>query len=78
MKRLYIQPEFRGRGLGLKLVTHLIVEARAAGYSSMRLDTISGVMDHAIALYRLLGFRDIPPYYANPIANAVYLELDLQ
>jgi putative acetyltransferase len=77
MKRLYVRPEFRGRDLGLKLVTHLIAEARSAGYSSMRLDTVSGIMDHAIALYRSVGFRDIPPYYASPVANAVYLELDL-
>jgi ribosomal protein S18 acetylase RimI-like enzyme len=78
MKRLYIRPEFRGRALGLKLVIHLIAEARSAGYSAMRLDTVSGIMDHAIALYRSVGFRNIPPYYVSPIANAVYLELDLQ
>jgi putative acetyltransferase len=77
MKRLYVRPEFRGRDLGLKLVTHLIAEARSEGYSSMRLDTVSGIMDHAIALYRSVGFRDIPAYYASPVANAVYLELDL-
>jgi putative acetyltransferase len=78
MKRLYVRPEFRGRGLGLKLVTHLIAEARSAGYSAMRLDTVSGIMDHAIALYRSVGFRNTPPYYASPVANAVYLELELQ
>jgi ribosomal protein S18 acetylase RimI-like enzyme len=77
MKRLYVRPQFRGRGLGLRLVTHLISEARWAGYSAMRLDTVAGTMDHAIALYRSIGFRNIPPYYANPIPNAVYLELDL-
>jgi len=77
MKRLYVRSEFRGGRLGLQLVTHLIDEARGVGYGTMRLDTVSGTMDHAIALYRSIGFRDIPPYYANPIPNAVYLELDL-
>ena len=77
MKRLYVRPEFRGDGLGLQLVTHLIGEAREAGYSAIRLDTVAGTMDHAIALYRSIGFRDIPPYYPNPIPKAVYLELDL-
>ena len=75
MKRLYVRPEFRGQQLGKMLVTHVIDGARRAGYTAMRLDTIAGAMDHAVALYRSLGFRDIPPYYADPIPNAVYLEL---
>jgi ribosomal protein S18 acetylase RimI-like enzyme len=78
MKRLYVRPAFRGRGLGLLLVTRLIAEAREAGDFTMRLDTVNGTMDHAIALYRSVGFRDIPPYYQNPIPEAVYLELSLQ
>ena len=77
MKRLYVRPESRGSQLGFKLATHLIDEARRAGYTSMRLDTIRGSMDKAIALYRSLGFKEIPPYYPNPIANAVYFELSL-
>ena len=77
MKRLYVRPESRGSQLGSKLATHLIDEARRAGYTSMRLDTIRGSMDKAIALYRSLGFKEIPPYYPNPIANALYLELAL-
>ena len=77
MKRLYVRPESRGSQLGSKLATHLIDEARRAGYTSMRLDTIRGSMDKAIALYRSLGFKEIPPYYANPIPNALFLELAL-
>jgi putative acetyltransferase len=77
MKRLYVRPEFRGHQLGAKLVSHLIDEARRAGYASMRLDTISGMMAQAIALYRSFGFKEIPPYYDNPIPNALYMELAL-
>jgi len=77
MKRLYVRPESRGSQLWFKLATHLIYEARRAGYTSMRLDTIRGSMDKAIALYRSLGFKEIPPYYPNPIANALFLELAL-
>ena len=77
MKRLFVRPEFRGMRLGVKLTYYIISEARAIGYTSMRLDTIRGMMDNAIALYESLGFREIPAYYHNPIPNACYMELKL-
>ena len=77
MKRLFVRPEFRGTRLGLKLTYYIISEARAIGYTNMRLDTIRGMMDNAIALYESLGFREIPAYYHNPIPNACYMELKL-
>jgi len=77
MKRLYVRPEFRGHQLGLKLATHLIREARRAGYHGMRLDTIPSAMHHAVKLYHSLGFSEIPPYYDNPLPQALYMELDL-
>ena len=77
MKRLFVRPEFRGRQLGLKLAVRLLDDARQIGYSLMRLDTIRGSMDNAIALYESLGFKEIPPYYENPIPNALYMELKM-
>lgn len=77
MKRLFVRPEFRRNRLGRFLASRLILKAKEIGYRSMWLDKIAGTMDSAIALYRSLEFEEIPPYYDNPIPNAVYLELKL-
>ena len=77
MKRLYVRPAFRGRGLGRTLTEKLIAEASLIGYTSMRLDTLPGKMDQAISMYRSLGFQEIAPYYKNPVAGATFMELVL-
>ena len=78
MKRLFLRPQFQGAGRGRELIQRIIEEAREAGYARMRLDTLPEQMGKAIALYRSLGFRDIEPYYKNPVAGAVFLERDLK
>jgi len=77
MKRLYLRPGFRGHGLGRVLAERIIAEARQIGYQRMRLDTVEPVMKDAVAMYRKLGFREIAPYCANPMAGAIYMELEL-
>jgi len=77
MKRLYLRPRFRGKGLGRILAERIIAEAREMGYKHMRLDTVEPVMKDAVAMYRRLGFREIAPYCTNPVAGAMYMELEL-
>jgi putative acetyltransferase len=76
MKRLYVRPAFRRFGLGRLIAQALLDEARQAGYSTMLLDTLDD-MEAARELYATLGFRDIPPYYYNPVPGAHYLKADL-
>ena len=76
MKRVFVRPAHRGRGLGRLLAQRLIGRARQAGYRTMLLDTLHE-LEAARAMYATLGFEDIPPYYRNPIPGVHYLKADL-
>lgn len=77
MKRLFLRPEFHGQGRGRQLAEAIVAAARTAGYEQMRLDTLPHQMAKAIALYRSLGFKEIDPYYDNPVQGALFMELVL-
>lgn len=76
MKRLFVREDFRRFGLGKILIGKLIAEAGLIGYKKMRLDTLPEKMPRAVKLYESFGFRKTEPYYENPHAETLFLELD--
>ena len=72
MKRLFVRPDARGHGLARRLIDAAIDESRRIGYVEMRLDTLP-MMTDAQSLYTAMGFRDIAPYYATPIAGTRFM-----
>lgn len=76
LKRLYVKPEYRGRGLSKILCSKVIEDARAIGYRYMRLDTFP-FMTSALRLYEEFGFEYIGKYNDNPAENAIFMQLKL-
>jgi len=67
MKRLWVRPQFQGRGLGRKLAAALVHYARKQGYTAMYLDTIPAAMQTANRIYTSLGFEQVERYGTNPL-----------
>ena len=76
VKRLYVQPAHRSGGWGRRLAETLIADARAIGYTELKLDTLDWMAD-ARRLYTRLGFRECAAYYDNPLPGVVYMTLAL-
>ena len=76
MKRLFVRPEARGRGLAKQLIARVLDEARRLRYTEIRLDTLP-MMGDAQSLYVALGFDDIPPYYDTPITGTRFMAFRL-
>jgi ribosomal protein S18 acetylase RimI-like enzyme len=73
MKRLFVNDEYKGKGIGKKLVEIIIEEAKIRNYKKMRLDTLR-TMKNALKIYYKNNFYEIKPYYDNPNNDAIYIE----
>ena len=81
VKRMYVNPSFRKVGAGRAILTALINAAKEAGYTAIRLDSPQ-FMEAAHALYRSVGFKDIPVYPEVEIPEEfrqylLFMELEL-
>lgn len=77
IKRLYVAPAARGRGIGVLLARSIVAEARRLGYARLLLDTLPAMLE-AQALYVSLGFKPTAAYRFNPLPGAAFFELRLR
>jgi len=77
MKRLWVEPCFRGLGLGRGLVDAAIEWARLHGYGAVVLDTVNEAMPEAGKLYRSLGFEETGRFNDNPVPGVQFYKLML-
>lgn len=75
VKRMWVHQDWRGAGLGSRMLRHLEELARSQGCTRIRLDT-NGTLSEAIAVYGRAGYREIPRYNDNPYAEH-FFEKDL-
>jgi GNAT superfamily N-acetyltransferase len=68
IQRMYVRPEFRGKGIGRLIAERLIAEARSIGYQKLRLESLN-FLGSAHTLYRSFGFKEIAPYADNSMRD---------
>ena len=78
MKRFFVTPTGRGKGIGAALIKRACDEARGMGYATVKLDTLPEKMGRAVELYTRLGFVECERYYDTPIQGTLFLEKDLR
>lgn len=76
LKRMFVDPGYRGLQLGQQLLQRALAAAKQLGYTSIRLDTVPN-MRSAIKLYQSAGFHNIEPYRFNPMPGALFMEKEL-
>jgi len=75
VKSMFVDPRFRGTGLGRRILARLDEIAAEHGCRAVRLDT-SYYLTPAVGLYRAAGYREVPAYNDNPKAD-LWFERDL-
>jgi len=77
LKRIYVKPDFRRKGIARAISKYLLQRAKEIGYTTAKLDTLKR-LEGAVPLYQSLGFKETTPYNYNPEDDIVYMELPLK
>lgn len=76
LRKMYLNKQHRGKGLGKHVVNYIISMAKEKGYKSIELETAS-VLKEAIGLYKRYGFKEVKrDHLANRCDKAFVLELN--
>ena len=76
VKRLYVRPEYRGKGIATALVERIIEDARNIGYKELCLDTLPE-LESAVRLYKSFGFEETGQYNDSPVDKTIFMKLSL-
>ena len=76
VKRLYVRPEYRGKGIATALVERIIEDARDIGYKELYLDTLPE-LESAVKLYKSFGFEETGQYNDSPVDKTIFMKLSL-
>ena len=76
VKRLYVRPEYRGKGIATALVERIIEDARNIGYKELYLDTLPE-LESAVRLYKSFGFEETGQYNDSPVDKTIFMKLSL-
>jgi len=75
LRKMYFDPEIRGRGLGKKTLNRMIATAEALGFARIELETASPLVE-AIGLYKSFGFKPVQGAHAPRCDQAFFLDLN--
>ena len=75
LKALYLYSKYHGQGLGYRLLSTALEEAKRGGFEAIYLDTIS-TSERAIRLYKAVGFEEIEQY-KETIRSDVFMKKQL-
>jgi putative acetyltransferase len=76
VKRLFLRPKYRRRGLGRRLLEAVMERGITLGYEILYADTLPSMAD-ALSLYQRAGFERIEAYSSNPTPGAIYMKREL-
>ena len=76
VKRLYVRPEYRGKGIATALVERIVEDARNIGYKELYLDTLPE-LESAVKLYKSFGFEETGQYNDSPVDKTIFMKLSL-
>lgn len=75
-RRLYVKPQFQGKGIGKALLMVAIEEGKERAFTTLLLDTFKQKQGPQ-ALYKKLGFNECPPYNDLPVDKILFMEMQL-